>query len=156
MENNELLAYRSRLIERLKSTAQEFSDACRAVQNPFAPVEADGWNAHQLAAHARDVQIHVYGARVRRTVEEEKPLFPNFDGDAWNAEHYKTDEPISKIADEFLADVRQMTPWLEGLPLTTWSRPSRHEVYGEITMQTWVERMLAHIEEHLATLKKTE
>ena len=154
MENNELLAYRSHLIERLKSTAQEFSDVCLAIRDPYAPVEADGWNAHQLAAHARDVQIHVYGARVRRTVSEEMPVFPNFDGDAWNAEHYQAGEPIAKIVDEFLTDVRKIIPWLEELPLSAWSRPSRHEVYGEFTMQTWVERMLAHIEEHLATLKK--
>ena len=154
MENNELLAYRSRLIERLKSTSQEFGETCLAIKDPFAPVEADSWNTHQLATHTRDVQIHVYGARVRRTVSEEKPVFPNFDGDAWNAEHYHADEPIVKICDEFLADVRQMTPWLEGLPLSAWIRLSWHEVHGEFTMQTWVERMLAHIEEHLETIRK--
>lgn len=154
MENKELISYRSQLITRIKSAAQGFSEACRAVKDPFAPVEADEWNTHQLAAHTRDVQIHVYGARVRRTVEEDKPVFPNFDNDAWNAEHYHTDEPISNIVDEFLADVRQMVPWLEGLPASAWSRLSRHEVHGEFTMQTWVERMLAHIEEHLETLKK--
>ena len=154
MENKELLSYRSQLIQRLGTTAKEFSEACVAVSDPYAPIEADGWNAHQLAAHARDVQIHVYGARVRRTVSEEKPVFPNFDGDAWNAEHYDAGEPITKIVDEFLADVREIIPWLEDLPLTAWSRLSRHEVHGEFAMQAWVERMLAHIEEHLATLKK--
>jgi hypothetical protein len=154
MENKELLSYRSQLIQRLGSTAKEFSEACLAVSDPYAPIEADGWNAHQLAAHARDVQIHVYGARARRTVNEEKPVFPNFDGDAWNAEHYQADEPIAKICDELLTDVRKIIPWLEELPLSAWSRPSRHEVYGEFTMQTWVERMLAHIDEHLETVKK--
>jgi hypothetical protein len=154
MENNELLSYRSQLIQRLGSTAKEFSEACLAVADPYAPIDADGWNTHQLAAHARDVQVHVYGDRARRTVSEEKPVFPNFDGDAWNAEHYQADEPLTKICDEFLADVREIISWLEGLPLSAWSRLSRHEVYGEFTMQTWVERMLAHIEEHLATLKK--
>jgi hypothetical protein len=154
MENNELLAYRSRLIERLKCTAQEFSDACLAIEDPFALVEAEGWNMHQLAAHTRDVQIHVYGARVRRTVEEDKPVFSNFDNDAWNAEHYQADEPIMKICGEFLTDVRKIIPWLEELPISAWSRLSRHEISGDFAMQTWVERMLAHIEEHLATLKK--
>ncbi len=154
MENKELLSYRSQLIGRLESTAKVFSEACLAVSDPYAPIETDGWNTHQLAAHARDVQIHVYGARVRRTVKEDKPVFPNFDGDAWNAEHYRADEPIVKICEEFLSDVREITSWLEGLPLSAWSRPSRHEVYGEFTMQTWVERMLAHIVEHLETVKK--
>jgi hypothetical protein len=154
MENKELLSYRSQLIKRLGSTAKEFSEACLAVSDPYAPAEADGWSGHQLAAHARDVQIHVYGARVRRTVNEERPAFSNFDGDAWNAEHYHANEPIVKICVEFLADVREITSWLEDLPLSAWSRPSRHEVYGEFTMQTWVERMLAHIEEHLASIRK--
>jgi len=156
MENNELIAYRLQLVQRIKSAAQGFSEACRRVKDPFAPVEEGGWNTHQLAAHTRDVQIHVYGARVRRTVEEDQPVFPNFDNDAWNAEHYYTDEPIIKIMDEFLADVRQITPWLEGLPASAWSRLSRHEVHGEFTMQIWVERMLAHIEEHLATVSKVD
>jgi hypothetical protein len=156
MENKELLSYRSQLIQRLGDTAKVFRETCLAINDPYAPVEAGGWNAHQLAAHARDVQIHVYGARARRTVSEEKPEFPNFDGDAWIAEHYLADEPLTKILDELLADVRQVVPWLEGLPTAAWSRLSRHEVYGEFTMQTWVERMLAHIEEHLATLQKAE
>jgi hypothetical protein len=154
MENRELLSYRSQLIERLRSTAKGFSEACLALSDPYTPVEAGGWNAHQLAAHTRDVQIHVYGARARRTVSEEKPEFLNFDGDAWNAEHYHSDEPIAKICDEFLADIREITSWLESLPLSAWSRLSRHEVYGEFTMQTWVERMLAHIEEHFQTIRK--
>jgi hypothetical protein len=154
MENNELLEYRSRLIEHIRTTAQEFSDACRAVKDPYAPIEPGGWNTHQLAGHTRDVQIHVYGARARRTVEEDTPVFPNFDGDAWYAEHYRTDEPLAKILNEFLADVHQIIPWLEGLPNSAWSRMSRHEINGDYAMQTWVERMLAHIEEHLESVKK--
>ena len=118
MENKELLSYRSQLFQRIQQAAQEFSDACRAVKDPSAPVEAGGWNTHQLAAHTRDVQIHVYGMRARRTVEEDRPVFPNFDNDTWNAEHYHADEPLAKILDEFLADVHEITPWLEGLPVS--------------------------------------
>jgi hypothetical protein len=154
MENNELISYRSQLIQRIKSAAQEFSEACRSVKDPFAPVEEGGWNTHLLAAHTRDVQIHVYGMRARRSVAEDKPVFPNFDNEVWNAEHYHTHEPITKILDEFLADVHQMVHWLDGLPASAWSRPSRHEINGDFTMQVWVERMLAHIEEHLESVKR--
>ena len=154
MENKELLSYRSQLFQRIRSSAGEFSDACRAVKDPSASVEAGGWNTHQLAAHTRDVQVHVYGMRARRTVEEDRPVFPNFDNDSWNAEHYHADEPLAKILDEFLADVNEITPWLEGLPLEAWSRPSRHEINGDFAMQFWVERMLAHIKEHLESVRK--
>jgi len=154
MEDNELLEYRSRLIHRIQSAAQEFSDACRAVKDITKPVDGGGWNTHQLAAHTRDVHIHIYGMRVRRTVAEDRPVFPNFDNDAWNAGHYHAEEPLAKILDEFLADVRQMVPWLESLPPSAWSRPSRHELQGDSAMQAWVERVLAHIQEHLETVQK--
>jgi hypothetical protein len=43
--------------------------------------------------------------------------------------------------------------WLRGLPLDSWSRVSRHTTLGSnLTLQTWVEKDLAHIEEHLETV----
>jgi DinB superfamily len=154
MENKELLEYRTHLIHRIQSLAQEFSDACLAVRDPFKPIEENGWNVHQVVAHTRDVQIHVYGMRARRSVTEDKPVFANFDNDTWNADHYHTDEPIAKIVEEFQNDIRDIVPWLESLPPSAWSRLSSHELHGEFTMQTWVERVLAHIDEHLETVQK--
>ena len=156
MESNELNEYRDRLLRQIENSAEDFCAACKAIADPFAPLEVDGWNTHQLAAHTRDVQVHVYGARSRRTVEEDAPVFPNFDNEVWNAEHYHTDEPLDAILAEFLADVRAIVPWLRKLSPSDWSRPSRHAVYGEFAMQHWVERMLAHIKEHLATLQKAK
>jgi hypothetical protein len=40
------------------------------------------------------------------------------------------------------------------LPQEGWSRTSRHaSLGGDLTLQLWVERSLAHLEEHLAALK---
>ena len=154
MQNQELLDYRTRMLNRILAKAQEFTDTCNAISYPFAPLETDGWNTHQVAVHMRDVQVHVYGLRARRTVMEDRPVFPNFDGDAWNAEHYDPAEPLGAILDEFLSNVRATVDFLAPLPPPAWARLSRHEVSGEFAMQHWVERMLAHIEEHLATVKK--
>jgi hypothetical protein len=156
MENQEIFEYRARLLDHIETVADEFCAACKAIDDPFAPIEADGWNTHQVAAHARDVQIYVYGARTRRSVDEEAPLFPNFENESWNAEHYHAGEPLATILNELLADVHQIVPWLRKLPASAWSRSSRHAVYGEFAMQHWVERMLAHIKEHLATVQKVK
>jgi hypothetical protein len=44
---------------------------------------------------------------------------------------------------------------LSGLPLEAWSRESTHEALGGgLTLQLWVERSLAHIEEHLQTVNQ--
>ena len=42
---------------------------------------------------------------------------------------------------------------LRALPPEAWSRTSRHAKLGHgFTLQSWVERDLAHIEEHLQTI----
>lgn len=152
---NHLFEYRSRLIDELEVAVEEFRRACLAVRDPFKDVDADGWNTHQLAAHTRDVQNLVYGLRIRRTAEEDKPVFQNFDGEAWIAENYNPDESLGSIMDELSASVKRMVSLLRELPPEGWSRESSHEIYGGgFTLQTWVERGLAHIREHADTVKK--
>lgn len=151
----ELNEYRTKLMGRLVSAAREFREACLAVPDAFAPLDASGWNAHQVAAHTRDVNRLVYGLRARRTAEEENPEFTNFDGDAYMAENYNAQEPLSEILDGLVGDVEALTGTLRQLPAEAWSRESRHETLGGgFTLQTWVERDLAHVEEHLETVRK--
>jgi hypothetical protein len=151
----ELSEYRQHLLERMEVAAEEFRQACQAVSDPGAPLEAGGWNVHQIAVHVRDVDGLVYGMRLRRTVTEQDPEFENFDGEAWMAEHYDPGEPLEKILGGFVDNVGEQVAWLKGLPDQAWSRPSRHTAYGSsLTMQTWAERGLAHIEEHLAAVKR--
>jgi len=151
----QILEYRTKLINRLEAKVDEFRAACLAVSDPFKAVDKDGWNTHQLASHTRDVDKVVYGMRIHRTAKENNPEFPNFDAEEWIAENYDVDEPLASILDELSASVKQTVSMLRQLPPKTWSRESRHVVYGEgFTLQTWVERGLAHIQEHLETVQK--
>jgi hypothetical protein len=150
----ELLEYRKQLTARLVVASEEFRDACLAVDDPFEPLD-NGWNAHQLAAHARDVHKLVYGLRALRTAREDNPEFQNFDADAYMANHYSAGESLDDLLNVFVEDVRDVAEALTALPVEAWSRVSRHATLGSgFTLQSWVERDLAHIEEHLATVKK--
>lgn len=152
---NQLLEYRSKLIDRLEAAADEFRAACLGVGDPFKAVDEDDWNTHQLAAHTRDVDKMVYGMRIRRTVEEDTPEFQDFDADGWMADNYSADEPFASILDELSASVNKTASTLRELPQESWSRASSHVTYGSgFTLQTWVERALAHIKEHLETVMK--
>ena len=152
---NQLLDYRSKLVEHLESATEEFRAACLAVADPFKPLDEGGWNMHQLAVHTRDVDKLVYGLRARRTAQEDQPTFQNFDGEAWIAANYNPDEPLASILDGLSASVKGTVSLLQELPPEGWGRESSHEVYGDgFTLQTWVERGLAHIREHLETIKK--
>ena len=81
--------------------------------------------------------------------------FQNFDGDAYAAEHYNANESLAGLLNGLVASVEALVEFLRQLPPAAWARESRHVELGNgFTLQTWVERDLAHIEEHLASLMK--
>ena len=150
----ELTEYRVNLVDKLASTAKEVRAACQAVKDPYAPLEENGWNVHQVAVHTRDVDKLVYGLRTRRTALEDNPEFQNFDGEAYMAEHYNAGESLDELLDGFVESVESLADYLRSLPTEVWSRASRHATLGsDFTLQTWVERELAHIQEHLEMVK---
>lgn len=117
---------------------------------------ADGeWNVHQIAVHVRDVDKLVYGLRIHRTAAEDNPKFQSFDGETYMAEHYSATEPLPQVLDDLQGNVRSLASMLRELPTESWSRESRHATLGNgFTLQSWVERDLAHIEEHMEAVKK--
>ena len=150
-----MIEYRAHLINKLESATKEFRETCLSATDPLAPLSEDGWNVHQIAAHTRDVNDLVYGLRAKRTAQEDNPEFQNFDGDAYMAEHYDKNESLSELLDGFVKNVETLSDLLKNLPAEAWSRESRHVTFGGgFTLQTWVERNLTHIEEHLKTIKE--
>jgi len=151
----ELEEYRMGLMQRLERAARDFREEARAVNDPFAPLDDGTWTVHQIAAHTRDVDKLVYGLRARRTALEENPEFSTFDGEAFMASHYEASEPLNELLDGFVENVEALIELLRALPGQGWARLSRHAMLGSgLTLQTWVEKDLAHIQEHLETLKK--
>jgi hypothetical protein len=151
----ELEEYRTNLIERLEAVVRAFRDECLAVPDIYTPLDPGGWNVHQIAVHTRDVDKFVFGLRVRRTALEENPEFSNFDGAAYMAEHYDVQEPLSELLSGLVQSVETLAEYLRSLPPEAWSRLSRHTTLGRgLTLQSWVEKDLAHITEHLEEVKR--
>jgi len=151
----ELEKYRLGLVKRLEDAAGQFRRECLAVKDPYAPLDKDGWNVHQIAVHTRDTDKLVYGLRARRTAVEDNPEFSSFDGEAYMTGHYDSKESLVELLDGFVESVQALVELLRALPLSAWSRVSRHATLGGgLTLQSWVEKDLAHIEEHLDTVQK--
>ena len=150
----ELTEYRANLMKRLEDAAGDFRAKCLSVADPYTPLQADGWSVHQIAVHTRDVDKLVYGARVRRTAVEENPEFPNFDGESYMSAHYDSSEPLDHVLNILVENIRALAEFLHALPDQAWARVSRHTTLGTgLTLQSWVEKDLAHIEEHLKAVK---
>jgi len=153
----ELDEYRTHLINKLMASAKELREACLTAKEPFTPLEEGGWNVHQIAAHTRDVFQLVYGLRAKRTAEENNPKFSNFDSEGHASAHYDPDESLEVMLDGFVQRVEELVTLLRTFPPETWSRVSRHEKLGSgLTLQLWVERGLAHIQEHLEAVKNAK
>ena len=151
----ELAEYRMNLMKRLEDAAGAFRDECLKIEDPNTPLEAGGWTLHQIAVHTRDVDELVYGLRARQTFMEENPEFPNFNGEAHMSANYNAREPLEEVVTGLVENVRALVEFLRALPVESWSRVSRHTTLGSgLTLQTWAEKDLAHIEEHLETVKK--
>lgn len=151
----EVNEYRKKLTDRLSAAVKEFQSACLAVKDPYAPIEEGGWSVHRVAVHARDVDKLAYGIRVRRTLVEDNPEFPNFDSAAYMAEHYDPRESLPAVLEGLTKNVESLVKILRNAPDEAWSRLSRHATLGsELTLQIWVENGLEHLEEHLATVKR--
>jgi hypothetical protein len=151
----ELTEYRKMLVDRLEAAMKEFQKAALAAKAPYTPIEAGGWSVHQVAVHARDVDRLAYGLRVRRTLAEDNPEFPNFDGEAYMADNYNLKEPLRELLDGFSRNIEEQVELLRAMPAEGWSRVSRHAMQDSgLTLQIWVERGLEHLEEHLVTLKR--
>ena len=151
----ELGEYRTKLTQKLEDTANAFRDEGLKVKDPYAAFSTGGWNVHQIAVHTRDVDELVYGLRARRTAVEENPEFPNFDGEAYMTANYNASEPLEEVLGSFVENIQALVEWLRALPVVSWSRVSRHTTLGkDLTLQTWVEKDLAHIQEHLKTIKE--
>lgn len=152
----ELIEYREKLVARLAEASKEFCQACLSFKDPSASVDG-GWNIHQFAFHVRGIDRELYGMRLRKTLKEDNPLFKNFEPEDWMEANYNKSESLEVILNEFSANIQEICDLMGNAPQETWSRMSSHEALGsEMTLQLWAERELAHIEEHLAELKKAK
>ena len=173
-----LLEYRQRFLEKLSAAPDELRAALAGIHDPHASLEEGGWDSHQVVVHTctcasagmRDVNAQVYPPRLYRILDEENPTFENFDGEAWIAAHYGSllgyhngsavgyhydpHEPLEAILAEFTRQCAEVADRLHSLPAEAWNRPGTHPSYGTHPLQWWAERMLAHIEEHLAQVSR--
>ncbi|MFN2215798.1 MAG: DinB family protein [Anaerolineales bacterium] len=149
----ELLEYRLRMINRFAEAPGLIDQALAKLPDHKKPLEEGGWNVHQILVHMRDVNKQVYLPRLQRIMNEEDPKFQNFDGDVWMEVHYDPQEPFDSILNELKDQCLSTNEWLKQLNSPSWNRNGTHPTIGTHTLQWWVERVLAHLDEHIVQLE---
>lgn len=148
----ELAGYRQALLERFTSIVGDMTQLAACIDQDGASASGD-WEAgtlHRVLAHLRDKEAQFYFPAIQRILNETWPQLAGFDSMGWMEAHYRPDEPISSILEEY-ARLRQLElDWLHSLSELDWNRLGWHPYWGWRTLQWWVEQSLAHARRHLA------
>jgi hypothetical protein len=140
------------LIERLETSAVEFSDVVAKIPNAqLMRVPQNGeWSLHMSLSHLRDTEVQVFAYRVDLILKHDTPqVVQNFDQEEWLRAHYSAKEPSKNILAEYRAARRKLIKLLRGTTDKDWSRYAIHPEYGNIPTEYIALHAYNHTLEHL-------
>lgn len=142
--------YRRRLLARYLQQPEAYAEHLAGLDDRAAraPIKPGEWSAHQVLFHLGSVDEQAYGPRLRRILREGRPALEDYDGDGWMAERYDPTEPTQVILERWHSVRQDYAAEVAGGPPEAWSRTGRQSYWGERTLQWWVERAVAHADEH--------
>jgi DinB superfamily len=150
----ELNAYRKDLLAALEGVVEKLFQVAAAMPSGawHKSLGSDGHTPHYTLAHLGELEAQVFVVRLRRILDEESPLLPLFDDEAWMLTHYKPDEPPQSIIEDYARLCQEELGWLRDLPPAAWNRTARHPWWGVHALQWWVELELEYAHQHLSQL----
>ncbi len=151
----QLLDYRRRLLESSATVIDDIESALEHIpeHDRHEPLRPGQWSAHQIISHLRDTFTREFYPCLERIQDEETPKFECFEPQAWMTVHYQPEEPAAEILAEYRRLLDKELKRLQKQPPEVWSRIGRHPIWGERTLQWWLEQSLAHAKEHLKQLQ---
>jgi hypothetical protein len=111
------------------------------------------WSVREVVCHLADSEI-VYSDRMKRVLAEDNPTFFEADPDLFGAALYCSRRPLEKELDVVEAIRAHMLPILQSCDATEFQRTGVHSLDGQLTLQTLLERITAHIPHHVAFIEE--
>ncbi len=106
------------------------------------------WSPTEYACHVRDV-FRVFAGRTMLMLEQEDPLFENWDQDETAvADHYDAQDPAD-VAPQLVEAGERVAHVFDGVPDDAWSRTARRDDGATFTVATFAQYFLHDIEHHL-------
>jgi hypothetical protein len=108
----------------------------------------DRWSPLEYACHVRDV-FSLYDERLAMMLEEDDPLYPNWDQDATAvAERYFEQDP-SVVATELVATANALADRFDSVGGAQWERPGRRSDGASFTVTSFGRYMIHDPVHHL-------
>ncbi|MBB6095176.1 hypothetical protein HNQ60_004066 [Povalibacter uvarum] len=103
--------------------------------------------------HVRDIEVEGYHVRFQRTLQEDNPLLPSIDTDAYARDRaYGKSEPEVVIASIRAARAKTLS-LITGLTESQLDRTAVFEGYGPLTLRSLIHYLCSHDQQHLAGLQ---
>jgi hypothetical protein len=136
----------AKVIAELEAFPSFLKDAARGADEETArlPGPAGTFSLVEQAWHLADLEREGYGERIRRLLNEDHPLLPDFDGDRIARERNYRARSLAEGVAAFTAARVENIRFLRSLPPEAWGRRGTQEGVGEIRLEDVPRMMQQH------------
>ena len=131
----------------VRSNAAAWPAVLREADVRVRPNDAT-WSPLEYAAHVRDV-LRLYNARLTLMLEQDDPLYPNWDQDATAvAERYNEQDP-TVVGEQLVAAATTLADRFDALDAAQWQRPGRRSDGVSFTVASFAVYFVHDVVHHL-------
>jgi hypothetical protein len=112
----------------------------------------DTWSALEYGAHVRDV-LRLYRARLAMMMEQDDPLYPNWDQDATAVDDAYNAQDPAVVARELGEAASALAADFDAVTDAGWQRPGRRSDGVEFTVDTFARYFLHDLVHHLTDVR---
>lgn len=106
------------------------------------------WSPTEYACHVRDVFV-LFGQRVRLMLDEDDPMFANWDQDETAIEDDYASQLPSEVSTQLVAAGRAVAEIFDAVPADAWDRVGRRSNGSQFTVETLGQYFLHDVVHHL-------
>jgi hypothetical protein len=147
---------KGRLLANLRSLPNELHDLVEGMSDDelrWRPIPSK-WSIGEILAHLRDVEREAFQVRLRRTLDEDNPLFELWDQDRAASDRNYVEQSGREALEAFTAARTETADTLERVPVEQWGRVGVHPERGAATLEEQVTRQIkSHDLSHLVQIK---
>lgn len=135
----------------LRATTPRWAEALARPDARERP-DAQTWSVLEYGAHVRDVH-RIFGERLRLMLDQDDPLFANWDQDATAlAERYDLQDP-AVVAGELAEAAEAAAARFEAVPDDAWERPGRRSNGSRFSVRTLGQYYVHDVVHHLSDVR---